>query len=261
MLRGAYTRGQIVMRFKGKVVLVTGAATGIGRATALAFAHEGAAVVIGDIDERTAETLRIIESRGGRASFLRTDVSNAQQVEALVASAVQTFGGLDFALNSAGVLPGTVALHEVTDEDFERIIAVDVKGVFLAMRAEIRHMFTHGGGSIVNTASVAGVIADSGISPYVAAKHAVVGLTRAAAIDYARCGIRVNAIAPGLVRTPMTEGWLNDPAFRKAFMDASPIGRAAEPEEIAGIVLPLCSEEASFTNGHIAIIDGGQTAH
>jgi NAD(P)-dependent dehydrogenase (short-subunit alcohol dehydrogenase family) len=129
------------------------------------------------------------------------------------------------------------------------------------MRAEIRYMLAHGGGSIVNTASVAGVIADPGIAPYVAAKHAVVGLTRAAAIEYARRGIRVNAIAPGLVRTPMTEGWLSDAAFTKTFLDASPIGRAAEPEEIAGTVLHLCSAEASFTNGQIAIIDGGQTAH
>lgn len=249
------------MRFEGKVVLITGGATGIGRATAIAFACEGADVMIGDIDERAQLTVDEITKAGRRAAFVRTDVCDTGQVSGLVAACVGTFGGLHIAFNNAGVLPSTEQLHEVSDHDFDRVMAVDVKGVFNAMRAEIRHMIDNGGGAIVNTASVAGVIADPRMSPYVAAKHAVVGLTKAAAIEYARQGIRVNAICPGLVATPMTERWLADAAFREAFFAASPIGRAAEPEEIAGTVLHLSSSDASFTNGQIAIVDGGQTAH
>jgi len=249
-------------RFNDKAVLITGGATGIGRATALAFAREGARVMIGDIDQRAAETVQLITSAGGRAVYRETDVVDTGQIEALVAACVKEFGGLDCAFNNAGVLPATEMVHEVKDTDFDRIMAVDVAGVFKAMRAEIRHMLAHGGGAIVNTASVAGVIADPGMSPYVAAKHAVVGMTKAAAIEYARKGIRVNAIAPGLVATPMTQRWLDDPAFREMFFGAvSPIGRAAQPEEIAGTVLHLCSADSSFTTGQIAIIDGGQTSH
>jgi NAD(P)-dependent dehydrogenase (short-subunit alcohol dehydrogenase family) len=249
------------MRFQNKVVLITGGATGIGRAAALAFAREGAALMIGDIDDRADETVSLVNAAGGRALFEKTDVSNAAQVDALVAACVSKLGGLHAAFNNAGILPSTEMLHEVRDADFDAIMAVDVKGVFNAMRAEIRHMLANGGGSIVNTASIAGVIADPGMSAYVAAKHAVVGLTKAAAIEYARQNIRVNAICPGLVATPMTARWLADPAFCEAFFAASPIGRAAEPEEIVGSVLHLASSEASFTNGQIAIIDGGQTAH
>lgn len=249
------------MRFTDKSVLITGGATGIGRATALAFAREGAAVTIGDIDARAAETVALIVEAGGHARFVQTDVACADQVRALVEACVAQFGGLHVAFNNAGILPPTVRLHEVPQQVFERILAVDVGGVFYAIQAEIAHMLGHGGGAIVNMASVAGVIADPGMSAYVAAKHAVVGLTRAAAIEYARDGIRVNAVAPGLVHTPLTQRWLDDPAFCETFFAASPIGRAAAPEEIAGTVLHLASAEASFTNGQIAIVDGGQTAH
>lgn len=248
------------MRFDGKAVLVTGGATGIGRAAAIAFAREAAAVMIGDVDDRAAETVALIEAEGGRAAFVVTDVTDPQAVSALVTACVDRFGGLHAAFNNAGVLPPPTPLHEMALADYERTMAVNCRGVFLAMQAEIRHMLGHGGGAIVNTASVGGVIANPDMSPYVASKHAVVGLTRSAAIEYARKGIRVNAICPGLVETAMTAEWFKDPAFMNAFYAASPIGRAARPEEMAGMVLHLCSDEASFTNGSIIVMDGGQTA-
>lgn len=249
------------MLYQNKIVLVTGGATGIGRAAAIAFAREGAAVMIGDVDERASETVKQIEEAGGRAAFQHADVCNRKQIAGLIAACVEQFGGLHAAFNNAGILPPPRPFHEVEEADFDRIIGVDVKGVFNCMQSELIYMLANGGGAILNTASVAGVIADPNMAPYVAAKHAVVGLTRAAAIEYARNGIRVNAICPGLVRTPMTEAWFKDAAFIESFNAASPIGRAAEPEEIAGMVLHLCSDAASFTNGQIFIIDGGQTAH
>lgn len=248
-------------RFSDKVVLVTGGSTGIGRASCLAFAAEGAKLMIGDIDSRGAGLAVEINQSGGTAEFTEVDVISRAAVDALVESTVKKFGGLDCAFNNAGILPPTVNLHEVEDENFDRIMAVDVKGVFNAMRAEIEHMLDSGGGAIVNTASIAGVIADPGMSAYVAAKHAVVGLTKAAAIEYAAKGIRINAIAPGLIQTPMTQRWLDDPDFKQMMINGIPAGRPGQPEEIAGTVLHLCSNEASFSNGQICILDGGQTAH
>lgn len=248
------------MRFDGKTVLVTGGATGIGRATAIAFAREGASVMIGDVDARAEDAVAAIRSAGGAAEFVPTDAGDEASVEALVAACIDRFGGLNMAFNNAGVLCAPHPLHEMPLSEYERTLAVNARGVFLAMKAEIRHMLGHGGGAIVNTASVGAVIANPNMAPYVASKHAVAGLTRSAAIEYARAGIRVNAICPGFVKTPMTAAWLEDPAFLAAFFAASPIGRAAEPEEIAGTVLHLCSDAASFTNGSIVLIDGGQTA-
>jgi NAD(P)-dependent dehydrogenase (short-subunit alcohol dehydrogenase family) len=252
---------RIEFSFEGRTVLITGAATGIGRATALAFAGAGAAVVIGDVDQRAEDTAAEITAAGGRAVFLRTDVTDSAQVKALVDRAVSEFGSLDVAFNNAGLLPPTAPLAEQTEEDWHRVLAVDVTGVFFSMRHELAHMAKVGRGVIVNTASVAGIRADPGMAPYVAAKHAVVGLSKAAAIDYAKQGIRVNAIAPGLVRTPMTERWLNDPAMRDAVLADSPIGRAAEPEDIAGLVLFLASDHAGIISGAIYPVDGGRTAH
>lgn len=176
------------MRFSGKRVVLTGGSTGIGRATAKAFAEEGAAVMIGDIDLRAEETVREIEQAGGHAAFMKVDVSDRLQAAALFAACVERFGGLDVGFNNAGVLPPTLPLHEMPEAEFDRVFAIDVKGVFNMLQAEICHMLQSGGGAIVNTASVAGVIADPGMAPYAAAKHAVVGLTKSAALDYARKG-------------------------------------------------------------------------
>ncbi len=249
------------MRFEGKAVLITGGATGIGRATALAFAREGAAVMIGDVDDRAAETVCLIEAAGGKAAFKKADVSDANAMTALVRDCVARFGGMHMAFNNAGVLPPPLPFHEVPASDLDLILNVDLKGVYFAMQAEIRHFLENGGGAIVNTASVAGIVADPNMSAYVAAKHGVVGLTKAVAIEYAQKGIRVNAIGPGFVATPMTQAWLDSDDFKTAFFAQNISGRAAQPEEIAGTVLHLCSEAASFINGSLFVIDGGQTAH
>jgi NAD(P)-dependent dehydrogenase (short-subunit alcohol dehydrogenase family) len=248
------------LRYANKTVLVTGGATGIGRATALAFALEGAAVVIGDVNPVAQSAVDEICSAGGRAVFQRTDVTDEAQCAALVDTCVERYGRLDAAFNNAGVLAKMVPLHEATLEDYERTLAVNARGVFLCMKAQIRHFLAAGGGAIVNTASVGAVIANPNMAAYVASKHAVAGLTKTAALEYARQGIRVNAICPGFVDTAMTRPWLDDPEFLKAFLAASPIGRPARPEEICGMVLHLCSAEASFTNGSIILMDGGQTS-
>jgi len=221
----------------------------------------GAVVVIGDVDARAEGTASDITTAGGKAVFHKTDVSDSAQVQALVARAVSEFGTLDIAFNSAGLLPPTASLVDQTEADWDRIMRVDVTGVFLCLKYQLALMAKVGRGAIVNTASVAGLRADPGMAPYVAAKHAVVGLTKAAAIDYATQGIRVNAIAPGLVRTPMTERWLNDPNMRDRVLADSPIGRAAEPEDIAGLVLFLTSDLASIITGAVYPIDGARTAH
>jgi len=247
--------------FTGRTALVTGGATGIGRAAALAFAGAGAKVMIGDIDERSEETVALIRQGGGEAEFLPTDVRSSAAVSALVALCLTRFGRLDMAFNNAGVLPPQRPIHEVTEEELALAVDVDFKGVFYAMQAEIRHFLSVGGGAIVNTASVGALIADPGMSAYCAMKHAVAGLTKAAAVEYARQNIRVNAIAPGFVRTPMTEHWAASEAFTDAFFEHNISGRYALPEEIAGTVLHLCSDAASFVNGALWTIDGGQTAH
>jgi NAD(P)-dependent dehydrogenase (short-subunit alcohol dehydrogenase family) len=247
--------------FTDRIVLVTGGATGIGRAASLAFARQGATVVIGDVDQRSEETVRLVEKDGGRALFVPTDVTRSADIEHLVATTVDTFGDLHVAFNNAGVFVPPAPLAEQSEDDFDRAVAVDLKGVFLPMKYEIAHMVRAGGGAIVNTASIAGLIGDPDMAPYVAAKHGVIGLTRAAAVDYGRAGIRVNAVAPGLTRTAMTQPWLDDPVKRDIVMAGPQLGRAAEPEEIVGMVLHLASPAASFATGGVFVVDGGQTAH
>jgi NAD(P)-dependent dehydrogenase (short-subunit alcohol dehydrogenase family) len=246
--------------FAGKVALVTGGGSGIGKATSLLFARYGAKVVIGDVDPAGVETAEMIKQERGEAIFIQTDVCVAEQVRNLVATAVKTFGGLHCAFNNAGVLPPMALLADIEESNFDHTFAVDVKGVFLAMKYEIQQMLKTGGGAIVNNASIAGMIAERGISTYAAAKHAVIGLTKAAAIEYADQRIRINAVAPGLVETPMTKQWFDDPAMRSFFLGNSPIGRFAQPEEVAAVVLFLCSDLASFAVGHTFAIDGGYTA-
>ena len=246
--------------FTGKTVVITGAASGIGRATARLFAENGASIVIGDVDDRANETVDLITQDGGTAQFVKTDVTPATDVQHLVQTAVDTHGKIDIAFNNAGILPPVARFVDQTEEDIDRTLDIDLKGVFLCLKYEIEAMLKTGGGAIINTASVAGLIADPDMAPYVAAKHGVVGLTRSAAYDHGKDGIRVNALAPGLVETGMTEVWRKDPEKWAAVTSNNFLSKAASPEEIAGMVLFLASDLARFATGGVYTVDGGQTA-
>ena len=246
-----------------KISIVTGVASGIGRAAALLFAREGASVVAADVTADQGEAVvKQIKGDGGRAVFVRCDIAKAADVEALVASAVKTYGRLDCAFNNAGIIGKLARTAEETEENFDRIILIDLKGPWLCMKYEILQMLKQGkGGAIVNTASAAGLIGSHGMPTYTAAKHGVVGLTRTAALEYAKAGIRINAVCPGVVDTPMTQGIMaQHPRMAQATM-AMPIGRECRPEEIAEAAVWLCSDGASFVTGHAMAVDGGLTAH
>src|SRR5262245_44846484 len=254
-------------RLAGKVTLITGGASGIGRATALACAREGAKLIIADTQEESGEhTRHLITAQGGEAMFVQTDVRQAADVEALISQAVERYGRLDCAHNNAGISGlGIAGDHraltaEYPDERWHQVIAINLTGVWLCMKYELQQMLTHGGGAIVNTASVAGLVGFVGHAAYAASKHGVVGLTRTAALEYAKHGIRVNCVCPGYIHTPMTASGVQDPD-RKALMLASePVGRLGNPEEVAEAVVWLCSDAASFVTGHTMTIDGGYVA-
>lgn len=241
--------------------MITGAASGIGKATALEFARQGAKVSIGDIDDNAEETVNEIKEMGEEALFVKTDVTSSKDVENLVNETVKTFGRLDHAFNNSGILNKPNKLADISEEEFDQVIAVDLKGVFLSMKYELKYMVENGGGTIVNTSSVAGLITDPEMPPYVAAKHAVVGLSKSAGFDYATDNIRVNAVAPGLTETAMTQSWKDDPEKWEEVTGNVPMKRSAKPEEIAKVVAFLSSEAASFINAQVYPVDGGQTSH
>jgi NAD(P)-dependent dehydrogenase (short-subunit alcohol dehydrogenase family) len=249
-------------QFDGKVAVVTGAASGIGRETALALAREGAAVTISDVDvEGGKETVRLIEQAGGKAIFQRTDVASAAEVEDMVEAAVTAFGGLDFAFNNAGIEGEMASTVECTEDSWDRVIDVNLKGVWLCMKHEIPRMRERGGGVIVNCASVAGLVGFRNLPAYCASKGGIVELTRATALEYADAGIRVDAVCPGVIRTPMVERvTAGNPELEAQFTALEPLGRMGKPDEIAASVVWLCSDGASFVTGHSLVVDGGLVA-
>lgn len=248
----------------GKVALVTGAATGLGRASALIFAREGArVVVVGHIQREAAEeTVRLIKDAGGDATLVICDVSSSSDVQAMVRAAVDTYGGLDCALHSAVLDVQPCPLAEIAEEDWNRTIAVNLTGVFLCMKYEIPAMLERGGGAIVNVSSGGGLVGRAGIAWYTAAKHGILGLTKTAALDYGARGIRVNAICPGAMWTPLMRQWAEkDPGHIEGLKSMQPIGYIAEPEEVAEVGVWLCTKAASYVLGHALSVDGGWVIH
>lgn len=247
----------------GKVALVTGGSSGIGRASALGFAREGARVVVADrAVDGGEETVRMIRESGSDAIFVRVDVSKALEVEEMVGKTIEAYGRLDCAFNNAGVNTTTRTLtHEYREEEWDRVIGVNLKGVWLCMKHEIIEMLKQGTGSIVNTSSIYGLVSAAGTSAYTASKHGVAGLTKASALEYASQGIRVNAVCPGYIRTPMVESVIDaNPGLEEWFISREPVGRLGTPQEVAEAVVWLCSDAASFVTGLIMPVDGGVTA-
>lgn len=248
--------------FEGKVSLVTGGGSGIGRGTAQAFARAGAKVAVVDIAvEGGQETVESIRQQGGEAIFIKADVTQDKDVAAVIATIVETWGRLDCAFNNAGIEEEHMRLADCPESVFDRIIGVNVKGVWLCLKHEITQMLKQGGGAIVNTASIAGLKGAPKMSTYAASKHAVIGLTRSAALEYTRKNIRINAVCPGVIRTPMLDRALvADPKLHGRLTELTPIGRLGEVEEVAATVLWLCSDAAPFVIGHALTIDGGAVA-
>jgi len=247
---------------EGKIALVTGGGSGIGRSSALEFVREGAKVVVADvIVESGEETMEMIRTAGGDALFVSVDVSKATEVEALIDTVIEVYGRLDCAFNNAGVEGTGASTVAYTEEDWDRIININLKGVWLCMKYEIRQMVQQGSGVIINMASYLGLVGIENGAAYVASKHGVVGLTKTAALECARSGIRVNAVCPGFIRTPLIERVLTSrPGAEAKFLAIEPVGRFGTPEEVAEVVVWLCSDRASFVTGHSMVVDGGCVA-
>jgi NAD(P)-dependent dehydrogenase (short-subunit alcohol dehydrogenase family) len=250
----------MVTEFKNKVAIVTGGSFGIGRAAAVAFAKKGAKVAIVDWIEDN-ETLDLIKSSGGDAIFIKCDVSNTTDVKSMVEKTISTFGRLDYAFNNAGIEGTTAITHECSEENWDKTIGVNLKSIWLCMKYQIPEMQKNGKGVIINCASIAGLVGFPGLPAYVASKHGIIGLTKSTALEYAKLGIRVNAVCPGAIKTPMIDRITgNKKEVEEQFEAMEPIGRLGEPEEVANAVLWMCSDEASFVTGHALAVDGGWVA-
>lgn len=248
---------------EGKVALVTGASSGIGLQTAITFAARGAGVVVADIDEDAGQkAVEIIGNRGGGAIFAKTDVSNTEQVQALVNRTLDHFGRLDYAVNNAGIGGESAPTAEITEEGWQQVININLTGVWLCMKYEIKAMLESGGGAIVNVASILGKVGFANSAGYVAAKHGVLGLTKSAAMEYATQGVRVNAVCPAFIYTPMlaNAGMAEGSEMYNFISSLHPMQRMGTPEEVAGMIVWACSDEASFVTGTSLMVDGGYTA-
>lgn len=248
-------------QFKDKVALITGATSGIGKATALAFAQSGAEVVVTGVQQDEGESVvKQIQDDGGDAIFVNVDVTNQADVDKMMAEVSKTYGRLDYAYNNAGIEGETAATAESSEENWNRVLDINLTGVWRCMRAEIPLILASGGGALVNCSSVAGVMGFAGTGPYVASKHGVIGLTKAAALEYATQNIRVNAVCPGVIHTPMVDRvtYQNEAAVQQ-LSSVAPLGRMGTAEEIAAAVLWLCSDESGYVVGHPLVLDGGWT--
>ncbi|MCC6606189.1 MAG: SDR family oxidoreductase [Anaerolineae bacterium] len=250
------------MQLNGKIALITGGGSGIGRETAVLFAQHGASLAIADLNPQGGQaTVQMIREAGGTAVFIQTDVAQAAQVEAMIHAVVAAYGRLDIAFNNAGIEGAPVRTIDVTEAEFDQIMAVNAKGVWLCLKYEIQQMLRQGGGTIINTASVAGLMGAHSMPAYAASKHAVVGLTRTAAVEYARKGIRVNAVCPAIIRTAMVERAIAQlPQLEHGAIQNNPSRRLGTPQEVAQAVLWLASDASSFTTGATLTVDGGLTA-
>jgi NAD(P)-dependent dehydrogenase (short-subunit alcohol dehydrogenase family) len=243
-------------RFEGKTAFITGAASGIGRATAVAFAAEGARVVVTDrVEAALQETAEYVKESGGEVLVITCDVSKPEEIEAAVAQAVNTFGRIDCAFNNAGVENKATPLHEIELEEWDRILSINLRGTFVCMKHEIAQMVRQGSGVVVNTSSGAGIRGVAGGASYAASKHAMIGMTKSAALDYAKQNIRVNCVLPGNIATPMMDRFTGGD-IQKA-IDLEPVGRLGKPEEIAEAVLWMCSDLGGFVTGASIVVDGG----